>query len=121
MLVVLVGIVIAIVRWKRHPKVSALTVAGLLIFQSQSLAFSSLYYFLPRLAAHGWTWRSIDNLSVVVDLCHDVFFALAIVLLAAAVFSGRNPGRRHGTGNGNMSLYSIKEDRNVGSTMKESP
>lgn len=91
MLVVLAGIVFAIVRWKRHPRVSALTVAGLLIFQFQSLVFSSLYYFLPQLATHGWTWRSIDNLSIVVDLCHDVFFAVAIALLAAAVFSGRGP------------------------------
>ncbi len=121
MLVVLAGIVFAIVRWKRHPKVSALTVVGLVIFQFQSLAFSSLYYFLPRLATRGWSWGSIDNLSIVLDLCHDVFFSVAIALLAAAVFSGRSPGRRHGTGNGNMSLYSIKEDRNVGSTMKESP
>lgn len=91
MLVVLAGIVFAIIRWKRHPKVSALTVAGLILFQFQSLAFSSLYYFLPRLATRGWTWRSIDNLSIALDLCHDVFLAGAIALLAAAVFSGRSP------------------------------
>jgi hypothetical protein len=90
-LVVLAGIVFAIVRWKRHPKVSALTVAGLVLFQFQSLTFSSLYYFLPQLAKRGWTWRSIDNLSIVLDLCHDVFFSGAIALLAAAVFSGRSP------------------------------
>jgi hypothetical protein len=90
MVVVIAGIVIAIVRWKRHPKVSALTIAGLVIFQFQSLAFTSLYYFLPQLATRGWTWAAIDNLSIVVDVCHDVFFAVAIVLLAAAVFSGRS-------------------------------
>jgi len=91
MLVVLAGIVFAIVRWKRHPKVSALTVVGLLIFQFQSLTFSSLYYFLPRLATHGWTWASIDNLSIVLALLHDVFFGVAIALLAAAAFSERSP------------------------------
>ena len=91
MLVVLTGIVFAIVRWKRHPKISALTVAGLVIFKFQSIAFLSLYYFLPRLATRGWTWASINNLSIVLDLCHDFFYAGAIALLAAAVFSGRKP------------------------------
>jgi hypothetical protein len=91
MLVVLAGIVFAIARWKRHPRVAALTVIGLVLFQCQSLAFSSMYYFLPRLATRGWTWAAIDNLSIVMDVCHDIFFAGAIALLAAAAFIGRSP------------------------------
>ena len=90
MLVVLAGLIFAIARWKRHPKVSALAIAGLLLFQIQSIAFASLFYSLPRLADHGWTWAAIDNLSIVVDVCHDIFFAMAIALLAAAVFTGRD-------------------------------
>ena len=89
MLVVLTGLIFAIIRWRRHPRVSALTIAGLLLFQLQSLAFSSLYYFLPRLADHGWTWRSIDHLSIGLDICQDLVFSVAIALLAAAVFTGR--------------------------------
>ena len=89
MLVVLAGLVFAIIRWRRHPKVSALTVAGLLLFQLQSLAFSSLYYFLPRLADHGWTWRSIVHLSIGLDICHDLVFTVAFALLAVAIFTGR--------------------------------
>ena len=90
MLVVVAGLIFAIARWQRHPKVSALTVVGLLFFQFQSIAFSSLYYFLPRLATSGWTWAAIDNLSIVVEVCHDVFFSAAIAFLVAAIFSGRN-------------------------------
>lgn len=90
MLVVLAGIVFAIIRWKRHPKVSAFAIAGLLLFQIQSLAFSSIYYKLPELANRGWTWASIDNLAIAIDVCHDIFYALAIAMLAAAVFSSRN-------------------------------
>jgi hypothetical protein len=89
MLVALAGIVFAIVRWKRHPKVSALVVAGLILLQAQSLFFSYLYYLLPRLATRGWTWAAIDNLSIALDLCQDIFFSFAIALLAAAVFSER--------------------------------
>jgi hypothetical protein len=91
LLVALAGIVFAVIRWKRHPKVSALTVTALVYFQLQSLVFSYSYYSLPRLASRGWTWASIDNLSIALDVCHDMFFSVAIALLAAAVFSGRKP------------------------------
>ena len=57
MLVVLVGTVFAIIRWKRHPKVSAFAIAGLLLFQIQSLAFSSMYYKLPDLANRAFPSR----------------------------------------------------------------
>jgi phosphotransferase system glucose/maltose/N-acetylglucosamine-specific IIC component len=90
MLVALAGIVFAIIRWKRHPKVSALVVTGLILSQAQSLFFSYLYYLLPRLATRGWTWTAIDSLSIALDLCQDLFFSLAIALLAAAVFIGRS-------------------------------
>ena len=90
MLVVLAGIVFAIIRWKRHPKVSAFAIAGLLLFQIQSLAFSSIYYKLPELANRGWTWAAIDNVAIAIDVCHDIFYALAIAMLASAVFSSRN-------------------------------
>ena len=90
MLVVLAGIVFAIIRWKRHPKVSTFAIAGLLLFQIQSLAFSSIYYKLPELADRGWTWAAIDNLSIAIDVGHDIFYALAIALLASAIFSNRN-------------------------------
>ena len=89
MLVSFGGIVFAIVRWKRHPKVSGLALAGLILFQLQSVAFSSLYYLLPRLATRGWSWASIDNLSVVLDISHDLLYASSIAVLAAAVFSQR--------------------------------
>jgi len=93
MLVVLTFLVVAILRWRRHPKVSALTIAGLLLFQLQSFVFSALYYFLPRLRDHGWTWRSIDHLSIGLDIGHDLVFSGALVLLVAAVFIGRTrPG-----------------------------
>lgn len=90
MLVVLIGIVFAIIRWKRHPKASGLTIAGLLVFQLQSFAFAAAYYFMPRLADRGWSWASIDNLALVMELCRDLSYAGAIALVAAAAFSGRS-------------------------------
>ena len=45
LLLVLAGIAVAIVRWKRHPKVSLLTVSGMVLFIGQSLTFGSIFYF----------------------------------------------------------------------------
>ena len=97
MLVVVAGIVFAIVRWRRHPKVSALTLAGLVLYQVQSIVFAALYFFLPRLATKGWSWRSIDHTSLVIEVFNDIFFAASIAFLAAAVFTNR-PGRDPGKG-----------------------
>ena len=62
LLLVLAGIVIAIRRRKRHPKVSLLTVLGLGLFIAQSLTFGSIFYLLPRLLERGFSYGNINNL-----------------------------------------------------------
>jgi hypothetical protein len=91
LLLVLAGIVIAIVRWKRHPKVSLLTVSGLSLFIAQSMTFGSIFYFLPRLHDRGFSYGSINNLYLVLEVCRDIFYSAVIVLLVSAVLSQRNP------------------------------
>ena len=91
LLLVLAGIVVAIVRWKRHPKVSLLTASGLVLFIVQSLTFGSIFYFLPWLHDRGYSYGSINNLYLVVEICRDIFYSAVIVLLVGAVLSQRNP------------------------------
>jgi hypothetical protein len=90
-LLVVAGILLAIVRWKRHSKVSLLTVLGLGLFLFQSLTFMFLYTFLPRLLERGWTFTSINLLYTATQLCQDFLFAGAIILLVVAAFSQRQP------------------------------
>lgn len=93
LLLVLAGIVVAIVRWKRHPKVSLLTVSGLVLFIAQSLTFGTIFYFLPLLHDRGYSYGSIDNLYLVVEICHDIAYSAVIVLLVSAVLSQRDPAK----------------------------
>ncbi|MCM3872179.1 MAG: hypothetical protein ND895_15965 [Pyrinomonadaceae bacterium] len=90
-LLALVGIVLAIARWKRHPRVSLLTAIGMGVFLSQSLFFMFVYYFLPRLRDSGWTYDSIGRLYAVAQVCQDFLFAGVIILLVVAAFSQRHP------------------------------
>jgi hypothetical protein len=82
--------VFAIARWRRHPKVSLLTVIGLRLSLFQSLTFASIYYFLPRLHDSGWSYGAVNNLYTVANLCQDLFQALVIILLVIAAFTQRN-------------------------------
>lgn len=88
-LLALVGILLAIVRWKRHPKVSLLTAFGMGLFLFQSLTFMFVYYFLPRLVDRGWTYGSVNHLYTLAQICQDFLFAGVIILLVAAAFSQR--------------------------------
>lgn len=89
-LLVLVGIVLAIVRWKRHSRASLLTVLGLGLFLIQSLTFMFLYSLLPRLHDTGWSYAGINHLYTLAQVCQDFFFACVIILLVAAAFSQRH-------------------------------
>jgi hypothetical protein len=93
LLLVLAGIAVAIVRWKRHPKVSLLTVSGMVLFIGQSLTFGSIFYFLPWLHDRGFSYDTINNLYLVFEICRDIFYSAVIVLLVSAVFSQRNPAK----------------------------
>lgn len=87
----LVGILIALVLWKRHPKVSLLASLGLVLFLVESLTFMSVYYYLPRLIRTGWTLSDVNTVFMVAQVCQDCLFAVVIVLLVAAAFSSRQP------------------------------
>ncbi|MCM3900353.1 MAG: hypothetical protein ND866_01460 [Pyrinomonadaceae bacterium] len=89
-LLALVGILLAIARWKRHSKVSLLTIFGLGLFLFQSLTFMFLYSLLPQLQDRGWTYASINHLYTFAQVCQDFLFAGVIILLVAAAFSQRH-------------------------------
>jgi hypothetical protein len=89
-LVSLAALVFAIIRWKRHPKVSLLAILALLLLMGQSLAFNSIFYFLPRLAQQGFSYGAIDRFYIVVEVCRDIVYAVIVGLLVSAAFSQRS-------------------------------
>ena len=84
------GIIFAIVRWKRHPRVSLMTVLALAIYMFEGILFSMFLYWLPNLMSTMRLSRAAgDNFYFVLFFFEDFVFALVIILLVGAAFSGR--------------------------------
>jgi hypothetical protein len=92
LLVILAGIVFSLLRWKRHPKASLITVIALVFYFFKFFAFTALNYWLPILReSMQWSYATADNLYTVVQVVNDFCFAMVLVLLVAAVYVGRRP------------------------------
>jgi hypothetical protein len=95
LLILLVCIVLAFIRWKRHPKVSLTLVIGLGLLLLHGIAFAIVYHVVPY-----WFIRSAtsENIQVVIQrvylvlaLISNSLAAVCFVVLLVAVFMQRNP------------------------------
>ena len=91
LLLALGGTIFAIIRWKRHPRVSLMTVIALVIYMIEAFLFSVFLYYLPDLIqAMHFSSKAIDWLYFFVFFFEDLVPALVILLLVGAAFSQRN-------------------------------
>jgi len=92
LLVSLGGIGFAIARWKRHPRVSLMTVLALVLYWVEAFVFLCIRYWLPNLVeTMRLSGTAINVLLVVISVLDDFAFGVIIILLVAAAFSGRKP------------------------------
>ena len=92
LLVSLGGIVFAIARWKRHPRVSLMTVLALALYWVEAVVLLCIRYWLPNLVeTMKLSGPAINVLFVVISVLDDFAFAVIIILLVAAAFTGRKP------------------------------
>jgi hypothetical protein len=91
LVVILAGIVLAIIRRKRHPRVSLLTVIALMFYLFESYFFSIVFHLLPGwYGVLGITPSHTKILDVILQLVDDSAFATVLALLVTAAFTGRN-------------------------------
>lgn len=92
LLLALVGIIVALVSWKRHPAVSGLTAIAFVIYLIKSFTFTALYYYwLPNLReSMQLSLNAISTLSNVFGLFNDIFFAIVLLMLVIAALSKRD-------------------------------
>lgn len=92
LLLCLVAIGFAIARWKRHPRVSLMTVLALAFYLVEAFVFLCFRYWVPSLIQ---TMRmsdtAINTIFTVMAVVDDFGFAVIIILLVAAAFTGRVP------------------------------
>lgn len=88
--VIIGGMVFAATRWKRHPRVSLLTLIGLGFYLIESWCFAFLFHYLPRwFETLRLTPKTISLFDSAFQLLDDFSFAVVVILLVAAGLSQR--------------------------------
>lgn len=89
-LVWIVAIVLALSRWRQHPRVSRLTLAAILIFLADSIVGPFTGFFLPSMLHESSPGIGIPSLYYsFLGLLSSVVQAVGWSLIIAAVFSQR--------------------------------
>jgi hypothetical protein len=90
-LVWLIGLVLSLVYWRRHPTVSLLAIVAIVGFLITSLIGTYLSVWLPLiLQERGWSIGQIGMLLTARSIIGSLVSAVLWALLLAAIFGGRN-------------------------------
>ena len=94
LLVYIVGFVLSMVFWSRHPKVSGLTLVAMILLLLTSVVSAGVYVWLPRYFIEQHYARSGEAaVYAAVNMVISVVRALGLGLCLAAVFSMRSGGQ----------------------------
>ena len=94
LLTLLICLVIAIARWKRHPRVSLVAGVALIVIMFDELFFSAAYIWIPRLFfTLGSSDQDHQNFYYFLGLSSSLLFAVALGTLLIAIFIDRNQRR----------------------------
>ena len=93
-LIALICILIAAIRWRRHPEVSLLTILSLGWLTLQSLIFEAIFFFAPEWFIGQGKIGSLETFYTVMDVFYNFLTALALGLLLTAIFIRREPTPR---------------------------
>jgi hypothetical protein len=93
LLTLLVCIVFAVVRWKRHPKVSSTLLISLTLLFIHGIAFSVVYTWVPSwfITPANYDPLVTRNVYLVLGLIANTTAAAAFAMLLAAIFMQRKP------------------------------
>src|SRR6266705_4905759 len=94
LLTMLVCIVLAMVRWRRHPKVSLTLIVGLLLLIVFAVIFQFVYVFVPDWFNTTANATSRATVFLVITFINNCCWAIGLVTLFSAIFMQRNPSRR---------------------------
>ena len=88
LLALLVCLVIALVRWKRHPRASLVASLAFVLLMLHGLFFAAIYIWIPHWLGEG-TAESHRTFYNMFGLFASVLFAIAMAILLVAVFIDR--------------------------------
>jgi hypothetical protein len=89
-LVDLVGVILALVWWRRHPRVSLLVLLGIGLGVLTAVGGSFMVVWLPdHLRQRGWTFEETLPLYSLMALTGNALRAVAFALILIAIFADR--------------------------------
>ena len=88
LLALLACLVIALVRWKRHPRASLVASLAFVLLILHGLFFSVIYIWIPHWLGEG-TAESHRTFYNMFGLFANALFAIAVAILLVAVFIDR--------------------------------
>jgi hypothetical protein len=90
LLTMAVCIVVAIVRWKRHPRASLIVILALTFLSLGSLVFSAIFIWIPKLFVSLENPDSVQVGYTIMQVIYNLLFTLALGALILAVFTKRS-------------------------------
>jgi uncharacterized BrkB/YihY/UPF0761 family membrane protein len=90
LLTMLACILAAILRWKRHPKVSLAVVVGLGLMILNAFIFAFVFVYVPELFARPGNYGMMRAVSNVISFFYNSSLAIAFGILLLAVFMKRS-------------------------------
>lgn len=90
LLTMLACIVAAVIRWKRHPKVSLTLVIGFVLLVLHTFVFAFVYAYVPDILAGPGNYAALRTIITVISFIYNSSLAIAIGIVLAAVFMQRS-------------------------------
>jgi hypothetical protein len=78
-------IIVAVVRWRRHPRVSRLTVLGLVTLGVNPVAQFSVFWVLQSV----WGYQ-FEDVFPILKIVHGIFYLVGMALILSAIFVSRS-------------------------------
>src|SRR6476620_11033654 len=89
LLTMLACILAAILRWRRHPKVSLAVVTGLGLMILHAVTFAFVYAFVPEIFTRPGNYSMMRTVINVISFVYNSSLAIAFGILLFAVFMKR--------------------------------
>jgi hypothetical protein len=89
LLTMLACLVFAIIRWKRHPKISLTVIISLALLLMVTLVFPFVYSFVPELIVKADDFKSRETVFMVISFLYNALLGIALAVLLAGIFSQR--------------------------------
>jgi hypothetical protein len=90
-----IGIILALSRWRRHPRASQFALIAFALMIGATVVVRALYLWLPiAMRNHGWSTREFGTISVAIGIVSTLINAAAWALIICAIFGWRDGGQK---------------------------